>query len=167
MRVRPAKAEELFRQSHETRRKIMSNKALTVSRIGAVFYVIWGLLHFNAAYEVYQLGAWQVPAMVQARLYQGAWNLTFFASVAIVIAVWLNWRNALIGYWINLLTVSVTDIGFMIFVMLRLRIKCHGRTATTRKPMWSERRSGSYRSRKADRQYIPSSLKAPPRRTRE
>src|SRR5262249_54230502 len=41
------------------------------------------------------------------------------------------------------------------------------RTATTRKPMWSLRRSGSNRARKADRQGQPSSAQHPPRRTRD
>jgi hypothetical protein len=93
-------------------------RPITIARIGALFYIIWGVLHFSAAYEVYKLGALQSPTMVQGRLYQDAWNLAFFAAVAIVAAVWLNWRNIKTGYWINLLTVSVTDIGFVLFVLL-------------------------------------------------
>lgn len=96
----------------------MSFSAITISRIGAIFYIIWGLLHFNAAYEVYQLGALQSPAMVQGRLYQNAWNLAFFALAAIIVGVWLNWRNDRLGFWLNLLIVSVTDLGFVLFVLL-------------------------------------------------
>jgi hypothetical protein len=40
-------------------------------------------------------------------------------------------------------------------------------TATTRKPIWSLRRSGSNLRRKADRQGQPSSAQHPPRRTLE
>ena len=87
-------------------------------RIGAVMYVIWGVLHLNAALKVYQLGDALDPGMVQGRLFQSAWNLLFFAVVAIVVAVLFNWRNSRIGYWINLITVSVTDIGFILFILV-------------------------------------------------
>ena len=44
---------------------------------------------------------------------------------------------------------------------------CDRRTATTRNPMWSYRRSGSNRRRKADRQGQPSSVQRRPGATRE
>ncbi len=87
-------------------------------RIGAVMYVIWGVLHLNAALKVYQLSGTLDPGMVQGRLFQAAWNLLFFAVVAIVVAVLFNWRNSRLGYWINLITVSVTDIGFIWFILV-------------------------------------------------
>ena len=34
-------------------------------RIGAVMYVIWGVLHLNAALKVYQMGDALDPGMVQ------------------------------------------------------------------------------------------------------
>ena len=87
-------------------------------RIGAVMYLIWGALHVNAALKFYQLGDTLDPGMVQGRLFQGAWNLLFFAVVAILVAVLFNWRNSRFGYWINLITVSVTDIGFILFILV-------------------------------------------------
>jgi hypothetical protein len=57
-------------------------------------YVIWGVLHLNAAYNVYKLGQTLDAGMVQGRIYQDAWNLLVFAVVAIGVAVWLNWRNS-------------------------------------------------------------------------
>ena len=87
-------------------------------RIGAMMYVIWGVLHLNAALKVYQLGDTLDPGMVQGRLFQSAWNLLFFAVVAIVVAALFNWRNSRMGYWINLITVSVTDIGFILFILV-------------------------------------------------
>lgn len=93
-------------------------RAQTAAKIGSVSYVIWGILHFNAAYEVYKLGATQAASMVQGRLYQDAWNLAFFAVVATFVALRFNWRNDQTGFWINLLTVSVTDLGFLIFVLI-------------------------------------------------
>ena len=87
-------------------------------RIGAIMFVIWGVLHANAALKVYELGRAAEPGMIQGRLLQSAWNLLFFAVVAIVVAAWLNRRNSRSGYWINLITVSVTDIGFVLFILV-------------------------------------------------
>ena len=56
--------------------------------------------------------------MVQGRIYQDAWSLLFFALIAMVVAVKYNWRNDQKGYWINFVTVSVTDIGFIVFVLI-------------------------------------------------
>src|SRR5262249_41573864 len=47
----------------------------------------------------------------------------------------------------------------------RAKSSAQNRTATMRKPMWSARRSGSNRNRKADRQGQPSSAQHPPLRT--
>ena len=87
-------------------------------RIGAVMYLIWGVLHLNAALKVYQLSGTLDPGMVQGRLFQAAWNLLFFAVVAIVVAVLFNWRNSRLGYLINLITISATDIGFIWFILV-------------------------------------------------
>jgi len=78
------------------------------ARIGAVLYILWGVLHIVAAYKVYTLG----------RIYQGAWNLLFFALFGIVVAVLYNWKNSKFGYWLNLIVVSVGDIGFIVIILL-------------------------------------------------
>jgi hypothetical protein len=83
------------------------------ARIGAILYVIWGLLHMIAAKKVYQLALNLEPGMVQGRLIQNAWNLLFFAISSIVIAVFMNWRNTKAGYWLNLVVVSAADVGFI------------------------------------------------------
>lgn len=87
-------------------------------RIGAVLYFIWGLLHLNAARMVFALGETLGPGIVQGRLYQSAWNLAVFAAISIVVAIWLNWRNSRLGYWINLTAVSATDLGFIAFLLV-------------------------------------------------
>ena len=81
-------------------------------------YFIWGLLHLKAAFSVYQLGSGLDAGMVQGRVYQDAWSLLFFALVGMGVAVQFNWHNSRLGYWINLVTVSVTDIGFIVFVLV-------------------------------------------------
>jgi hypothetical protein len=87
------------------------------ARSGAITYVLWGLLHVEAARRVMMLGQSLEPGMVQARIYQGAWNLLFFALFGIVVAVWMNWKNNRTGYWLNLVVVSVGDIGFILLVL--------------------------------------------------
>lgn len=86
-------------------------------KIGAGFYLLWGLLHIKAAVATYQLGATLGPGMVQGRVYQDAWNLVFFAIAVSAIAVLLNWRNSRLGFWLNLSIASVTDIGFIVHVL--------------------------------------------------
>jgi hypothetical protein len=88
------------------------------SKASAVFYVIWGLLHFQAAYSVYQLGLTLQPSMTQGRVFQNAWNLMFFSIAAIGVAVTMNWRNDRFGFWVNLCVVSVADVGFILFVLM-------------------------------------------------
>lgn len=90
----------------------------TWARLGAVCYVIWGLLHLKAAYSVYQVGAAVPTGMVQGRLYQDAWNLLFFAIAAIGLACTLNWRASRWGFWINLGVISLADTGFIFFVLV-------------------------------------------------
>jgi hypothetical protein len=88
------------------------------ARSGAVVYVIWGLLHIEAARKVYVLGQTLEPGMVQARIFQDAWSLLFFALFGIAVAITLNWKNSRAGYWLNLVVVSAADIGFIVTVLI-------------------------------------------------
>jgi hypothetical protein len=88
-----------------------------MAQIGALFYVAWALLHLYAAFQVYKLGSRQIAGMVGGRIYQGAWNLAYFAVSVAVVAVVFNWFNNPLGFWLNLIMSSVTDIGFMLFVI--------------------------------------------------
>ena len=91
---------------------------MTYAKLGAGSYIIWGLLHIAAAFEELTLARTLEPGLVQAKLNQGAWDLLFFAFFAIVVAVKYNWKNDLLGYWLNLVVVSAADIGFIVFVLL-------------------------------------------------
>ena len=64
------------------------------AKIGAVTYVLWGLLHIQAARLVYVLGQSMEPGIIQGRVYQDAWNLLFFALFGIVVAVTLDARRS-------------------------------------------------------------------------
>ncbi len=88
------------------------------AKIGAVCYVLWGLIHINAARLVYILGESVDPGMVQARIYQDAWLLFFIAIASIVIAIIYNWQNSRLGYWLNLIMLSVADVGFIGLVLV-------------------------------------------------
>ena len=88
------------------------------ARLGAVIYVLWGLLHIEAARKVYLLGLTLEPGMVQGRIFQDAWNLLFFALFGIVVAIIYNWKNSRVGYWMNLVVVSAGDIGFIVTILL-------------------------------------------------
>ena len=87
-------------------------------RIGAVCYVIWGLLHVNSAYMQYQFGSSLEAGMAHGRVIQNSWHLLIFGVVAIVIGILRNWKNSRLGYWINVINLSVVDIGFILLVLL-------------------------------------------------
>jgi len=88
------------------------------ARIGAVFYILWGLLHLIAAKKVYILGQALESSMVQGRIYQDAFYLLFFALFGIVVAVKFNWKNNKLGYWLNTVIISSADIGFIVTVLI-------------------------------------------------
>ena len=52
---------------------------MIMARTGSILYFIWGVLHIVAAFKVYTLGQSLESEMVQGRIFQGAWNLLFFA----------------------------------------------------------------------------------------
>ena len=89
----------------------------TFARIGAVFYVLWGLAHYNAAYGVYQF-AQSTITIEHGRLEQLAFYLASFATAGIVFATTLNWRNNRLGFWCNAVTIGIGDIPFILFVLI-------------------------------------------------
>lgn len=95
-----------------------SSSNLIWARAGAVAYVLWGILHIESAIAVFHLGATVHAGAIQGRVYQDAWNLLFFGIAGISLAVTLNWRNSVWGYWINLGVISLADTGFIFFVLV-------------------------------------------------
>ena len=91
---------------------------IMMHRIGAVFYVMWGILHLNAANMLYQLSATLDPGVLEARVVQAAWHLAFFGVVAIAVGMRWNWRTSALGYWINIVTLTVVDLGFIVIVFI-------------------------------------------------
>ena len=88
------------------------------AKLGAIAYIIWGILHIQVSRLVFSLGGTLEPGIIQGRVNQDAFNLMFFALFAITIAIWMNWKNSRLGYWLNLVVISAADIGFIVYVLL-------------------------------------------------
>jgi hypothetical protein len=91
---------------------------IVFARLGAVFYALWGLLHYTAAYGVYQIGLATSSGIIQGRLFQEAFYLVAFATSGIVVAATMNWRNSHTGFWLNAVILAIGDIPFILFVLL-------------------------------------------------
>ena len=93
-------------------------KKMNYATLGALVYIVWGVLHIQVSQLVFHLGDSLNAGMIQGRIYQDAFNLMFFALFAIIIAATMNWRNSRLGYWLNLVVISAADIGFIVYVLL-------------------------------------------------
>ena len=94
------------------------NKGTVLARVGALCYVLWGLVHYKPAYGVFQLASTVPGSMVRGRLQQDAFYLVCLATIGIVVGIWLNWRNDRVGFWLNAVAISLGDIPFVLFVLL-------------------------------------------------
>jgi hypothetical protein len=88
-----------------------------LARVGAVLYVLWGLVHYGAAYGVYQFAQPTPIGVEHGRLEQLAFYLASFATAGIVLAT-LNWRNSPLGFWCNAIVVGIGDIPFILFLLV-------------------------------------------------
>lgn len=91
---------------------------IAFARIGAVCYGLWGLVHYDAVYNVYHIALGVPPTMVQGRLFQVAFYLFAFATTGIVLAITMNWRNSRAGFWLNALIGGIADVPFILFVFV-------------------------------------------------
>lgn len=108
-------------------------------KIGAVMYILWGLLHIVGAGLLLQqlssegvvgvlasLGS-AVPAaelpdvsggVVGAVLAFHSWNLLWIGLLVVVVGLRLNWTNRPIGYWLNAVVVGAADIGLIVTLLV-------------------------------------------------
>jgi hypothetical protein len=91
--------------------------SVIAGRMGALCYVVWAFLHFQAAWAVFHMGEGMASSPARGRVLQDAWNLLAFAVAALWLAATLNWRGHRWGFWINLGVISVADLGFVLFVL--------------------------------------------------
>jgi hypothetical protein len=86
--------------------------------IGSLFYLLWAVLHVQAGNAVAKLGRSEHHSMVQARLYQDAWTLYFAAGAIALVSLVAITRESRLAYWLNFGIAFVTDVGFIIFVLV-------------------------------------------------
>ena len=112
---------------------------MKAAKIGAVFYVLWGVLHMWAgAIMLIRLGSdggaavlevvgtgvppeelpQEVSSVTAGLLGQHAWNLLWLGIFGAVVGAMLNWKNSRAGYWANLVVISATDVGFIVAILL-------------------------------------------------
>ncbi|NOK64411.1 MAG: hypothetical protein GFH27_549445n3 [Chloroflexi bacterium AL-W] len=102
-----------------SKRNITPIVGLAWHKLGAIAYVLWGLWHIPVVIRLWTQGTRLVePAGVGLRLQQGAFHILFFVLCAIIIGMWLNWRNSRLGYWLSLFTISWTELGLFILFMI-------------------------------------------------
>jgi hypothetical protein len=110
-----------------------------MTRIGAVCYALWGLAHVvggGVQLSVVQSrggsaltalissarpldpAAFSVPPAATAFMGMGAYNILWIGLLVTVVALALNWRNAPLGYWLNLALVGATDLGLLVALLL-------------------------------------------------
>lgn len=90
---------------------------LAAAQTGAFFYALWALMHVWVAWQVWQLGLGQA-GIVEARILQQGVYMGLVAIAALAVAVMLNWRNSVFGFWFNLILVSLADLVFLAVVVL-------------------------------------------------
>ncbi|MFC3676359.1 hypothetical protein [Ferrovibrio xuzhouensis] len=95
-----------------------SSSALAVwtARAGALCYAAWGLFHCKVAYDIMQLGEGH-EGIAQGRLFQLAAYMLTISLFIIVVALWRNWRNDRLGYWLSLCVAGWAD-GIWITVVV-------------------------------------------------
>lgn len=94
------------------------NKGAVLARLGAIMYVLWGLVHYSAAYTQLQVAAHVPASIVRGRLDQNVFYVVCLATISIIAGLWLNWRNDRFGFWLNAVVISLGDIPFVLFVLL-------------------------------------------------
>lgn len=88
-------------------------------KAGAILYGLWGFWHFRVVALMFEFAATQMDVgLLQARIYQGAFHILWFAVGSIAIAILFNWCNSRIGYWANLAMISWTEVGLLLFFVL-------------------------------------------------
>ena len=100
-------------------------------KIGAVFFVLWGLVHIlgglsimtaamkdpSAGYGFYIAPPSTYPAVAGAALAYLAYGFAWIGLLVAIIGATLNWRNDGVGLFINAALVGFTDLGLVVFFL--------------------------------------------------
>lgn len=102
------------------------------AKVGAVLFVLWGLLHILGGaiilmavgespaqgYAIYQESSTPYSELAGAVLGYLAYSFIWIAVVVTVIGIRYNWNNSEQGLMLNTALVGLTDLGLVIFLVL-------------------------------------------------
>ena len=105
---------------------------MNYAKIGAVFFILWGLLHILGGgailiavgespaqgFAVYQESSAAYTELAGSILGYLAYSFVWIAIVVTVIGVRYNWQNSQNGLALNTALVGLTDLGLIIFLVL-------------------------------------------------
>lgn len=92
---------------------------LLLARIGAVFYVLWSLLHLLVPFMIYNdLAGSLDEGIVRGRIEQTAVFMALVAALSLFTAVRLNWKNSENGFWLNLYLVTGSDLPWIFILVI-------------------------------------------------
>ena len=97
--------------------KLSSRAIGWTARAAALLYAAWAVFHLKVAWDIMQLGLTQT-SIAQARTFQLAAYMLTIALFVLIVAVTLNRRNSVIGYWLNLCVAGWADAIWVVVVVL-------------------------------------------------
>ncbi len=97
--------------------KLSAKTAAWMARVSALLYAAWAVFHLKVAWDILQLGLTQ-NGIAQGRTFQLAAYMLTIALFVLVVAIALNWRNRISGYWLNLCVAGWADAVWLIVVVL-------------------------------------------------
>jgi hypothetical protein len=97
--------------------KLSSRAIGWTARAAALLYAAWAVFHLKVAWDIMQLGLTQT-SIAQARTLQLAAYMLTIALFVLIVAVTLNRRNSVIGYWLNLCVAGWADAIWVVVVVL-------------------------------------------------
>lgn len=102
------------------------------ARIGAVFFVLWGLLHLvggsailattlgggpAAGFAFYEQSGGDFSGLAGAILAMNSFTIAWVGALVTVIAVTMNWRNDCTGFLLNVVLAGLMDIALIAFLL--------------------------------------------------
>lgn len=108
-------------------------------KIGAALFVLWGVIHVLGGGMIVAAALSGPPAkalammgtsvnqtelatvpggIVNAVIQFHGFNILWMGIVSIAVAIFLNWRNSRIGFWVNLAVIGFADLGLILFLIV-------------------------------------------------
>ena len=107
-----------------------ASRPILAARVGAVAYVLWGVLHLGLGLTMVISGFANSSEGRAGELLAESTMFFVCAAVfgtqAIGVGVALNWHNSRAGYWINLVPLGVVDVAFVLIMVIPRHIDLVG-----------------------------------------